>query len=205
MDREFQWARRRRAIAACCIAASIGLFAGQARAAAPPDCGQGSLTVAVAFVGISEANVLLTAQVDGSFAGPVTIRVFCRDASGVDIGEILGSQVTVTTNVPNTTFDGQAASGGATATIDLPLGIKTVTVVSTDPGLAPGVSFARVGNQTTTTTMAFSSAVGGAGPYAGTTIFARTPELSSIALLASGGVGTLGYFVITARAKRRRR
>ncbi len=194
-----------RIVAACCVAASIGLFAGEARAAAPSNCGQGDSTVAVAFVGISEANILLTAQVNGSFSGPVTIRVFCRDGSGVDIGEILGSQVTVTTNVPNTTFDGQAASGGSVATIDLPLGTKTITVVSTDPGLAPGVSFARVGNQTTTTTLVFSSTVlGGSGPINGSTIFARTPELSSIALLASGGVGALGYFVMTARAKRRR-
>jgi hypothetical protein len=194
-----------RIVAALCVVASLGFFGGQAHAAAPGNCGQPDFTTAVAFVGIGEANILLTAQLDGSFAGPVTIRVFCRDASGIDIGDVLGSRVTVTTNVPNTTFDGQPAASGASATIDLPLGTKTIMVVSTDPGLAPGISFARVGSQTTITTVVFSTTVpGGWGPEGRTTVFARTPELSSIALLASGGVGAFGYFVIAARSKRRR-
>jgi hypothetical protein len=204
MNGRSHWRSGRRIAAALCVAASLGLFAGQARAAAPTNCGQADATTAVAFVGLSEANITLTAQPDGSFAGPVTIRVYCVSASGADIGEVLGSQVTVTTNVPNTKFDGQAASGGSTATIDLPLGTKTMTVVSTDPGLAPGVSFARVGTDITTATMIFSASAGGSGPAGTTTIFARTPELSSIALLASGGVGAFGYFLIAARSKRRR-
>jgi hypothetical protein len=194
-----------RLVAAFCVAASLGLFASQARAAAPTNCGQDDSTVAVAFVGIGESNILLTAQQDGTFTGAVTIRVFCRDLSGSDIGEVLGSTVTITTNVHGTTFDGQAASEGSTATIDLPLGVKTVMVVSTDPGLAPGVSFARVGDQSTITTVIFASAVpDGWGPGGRTTIFARTPELSSVVLLASGGAGAFGYLFIAARSKRRR-
>ena len=194
-----------RIAAALCAILSIGAFAGRASAAAPDNCGQSDFTTAVAFVGIGEANILLTAQQDGTFSGAVTVRVFCRDLSGTDIGEVLGSRVTITTNVPGTTFDGQAASGGSTATIDLPLGSRTIMVVSTDPGLAPGVAFAKVGEQATLTTMVFTTTVpAGFGPGANTNVFARTPELSSVVLLGSGGLGAFGYFVVAARSKRRR-
>jgi hypothetical protein len=187
-------------LAAIAVVVALGLFAGQARAAAPNNCDQSSFTVAVAFIGEAEGNIMLTAQLDGTSSGPVTVRVFCNDQFGTDIGEVLNSKVTITTGF-NATFDGQPSG----TTFDLPTGIRTLTVVSTDPGLAPGVFFAKVGEQTTAATVAFGQTIpAGSGPKITTSIFARTPELSSIALLASGGAGALGYLALRARSRRRK-
>lgn len=170
------------------------------------NCAQPNFSVGVEFIGIGAANITLVGQpYEAGFSGPVTLRVYCVDQDGADIGDVAGSQVAITTNVPNTTFDGQPATFGSPAIIDLALGRRTIVVFSTDPGLAPGVAFARVGSQVSIATLAFGQKVpDGYAPSVGTNIFARTPELSSIALLASGGAGALGYVVVAARARRRR-
>jgi hypothetical protein len=160
----------------------------------------------VQFLGIGAANITLATQNDGSFAGSVIVRVYCTDEAGNFASYVSNAQVSIVTNVPNTTFDGHVATTGSPALVDLPLGFKTITVTSTDPGLAPGVASARVGDQTATTTLAFGQAVPkGNEVTVKTNIFARTPELSSIALLASGGIGAAGYVLLAARSKRRRR
>lgn len=196
-----KWARRRisRALATLAtMAVALVLMGGQAHAA---PCAE----PAVEFLGISAANITLSQQVDGTFAGPVIIRVYCTDVAGDFARNVTGSQVALTTNVPNATFDGHAATLTTPAIINLPLGTKTIIVTSTDPGLAPGTAFARVGNQTTVATVAFGHDVpDGYAPSVTTNIFARTPELSSIVLLASGGAGALGYALLLARSKRRR-
>ena len=199
MDRE--WARRRVSealVALGTIAVAFALAGGQAQAA---PCAQ----PVVEFLGIGAATITLTAQNDGTYAGSVIIRVYCTDAGGAFASDVLNAQVAITTNVPNTTFDGHTATLVTPAVVDIPLGFKTIVVSSTDPGLAPGTAFARVGNQTAIATLAFGAAVpSGYAPSVTTNIFARTPELSSIALLASGGLGAAGYVLLAARSKRRR-
>jgi hypothetical protein len=158
----------------------------------------------VEFLGIGAANITL-AEGGPGFTGQVTIRVFC-DLGGGATAPVLDAQVRITSNVPNTTFDGQTAFLSTPAIIDLPTGSKTIIVTSTDPGLAPGQAFARVGGQTAVATLAFGRTIpDGYAPSVNTNVFARTPELSSIALLASGGVGAAGYLLVAARARRRRR
>lgn len=184
---------------AALLAASLAMAAGQASAEA---CAR----PVAEFLGISAANITLAQQSDGTFAGPVIIRVYCTDEEGQFARNVLGTQVSITTNVPNTTFDGHVATLATPAIINLPLGTKTIIVTSTDPGLAPGSAFARVGNQTTAAIVAFGHSVpDGYAPSVTTNLFARTPELSSIALLASGGVGAAGYVLLVSRSKRRRR
>jgi hypothetical protein len=184
------------ALAATAMAVALGAsaFGSVAHAATCAD-------PVVEFLGISGSNITLAQRADGSFAGSVIIHVFCTDAYGNPVGDVTDGQVSITTNVPNTTFDGKATP----ASIDLLTGSKIISVVSTDPGLAPGQFSARVGSQTATATVAFGSTVpDGYGPKVTTNIFARTPELSSIALLASGGVGAAAYLLVAARARRRR-
>lgn len=159
----------------------------------------------VEFLGIGAANITLALQNDGTYAGPVIIHVYCTADDGSFAGDVANSQVAITTNVPNTTFDGHASTLSSPAIVNLPLGSKTIIVSSTDPGLAPGVAFARVGNQTAIATLAFGQSVpDGYAPSVTTNIFARTPELSSIALLGSGAVGAAGYVLLVGRSKRRR-
>lgn len=180
------------------IAVAAVLAGGQAQAVS---CAQ----PLVEFLGIGAANITLAAQSDGTYGGSVIVHVYCTDAAGAFAGDVPNSQVGITTNVPNTTFDGLVATLSSPALVDLTSGFKTIFVSSTDPGLAPGTAFARVGNQTAIATVAFGQTVpGGYAPSVTTNIFARTPELSSIALLASGGVGAAGYVLLAARSKRRR-
>ncbi len=175
----------------------LGAFASPASAADCPD-------PVVEFLGIGAGNITLAAADANHWVGTVTIRVFCELGGGASV-PVTNAQVRITTNVPNTTFDGHPAFLLTTAVIELPTGTKTVEVVSSDPGLAPGQVFGRVGGQLSIATVAFGSHVPlGYAPIVVTNVFARTPELSSIALLASGGVGAAGYLVIAARARRRR-
>src|SRR5688500_2462359 len=48
-----------------------------------------------------EGTPTLMAQLDGTFAGPVTVRVHCKNNGGTSLGLIPNAVVTISTTVPN--------------------------------------------------------------------------------------------------------
>lgn len=169
----------------------------------PVNCGESDMSIGVQFLGLqSVQNLTLTAQPDGTFATDVKVRAFCvRD--NVDIGNVANAEVRVWTSVTNTTANGQNAVFPHGAVISMPDGTAVVRLVSTDPGLADGQWFARVGSQFMIVTTAFGSGVERYGsPFQGGSVFARTPELSSLALFGVGGFGAAGYALTRLRARR---
>ena len=196
---------RNAAVAALAAAAMTLLLGGTALAdPAPNNCGAPSMATGVQFLTLQSAsNLTLFAQSDGSFTADVRVRVFCTDG-GVDIGEVIGSRIQIGTTVPNTTVNGLTATSPAAAAIDVPTGITTLHLRSTDPGLSATQWFARVGSDTVTISLAFDQSVSsGDSPVQIGRVFAQTPELDSLMLFGAGATGFAVYALTRRRARRR--
>jgi hypothetical protein len=194
---------RKGATAALATAALTVLLGGAALAdTAPNNCGDPSMVTGVQFLSLQSAqNLTLVAQADGTFTADVQVRVFCKRGS-VDIGDVAGSKIQVSTTVPNTSINGVDAS--SPVTIDVPTGLTTVHISSTNPGLAAHQWFARVGSDTTFVSIAFDRSVSfDDSPVQIGRVFAQTPELDSLVLFGAGAVGMGGYALSRLRARRR--
>lgn len=200
-----EWRILRRVLTGVAGAALTVALGGTALAdPAPNNCGSSSMSVGVQFLALQSAqNITLVAGPDGTFSADVRVRVFCQH-NGVDLGEVTGSHVVIVTTVPGTTANGLGATAPHYATIDLPSGVGNVHLASTDPGLAPGQVFARVGWEATVVTVAFAQHIDlDDSPVQIGRVYAATPELDSILLFGSGAVGVAGYALTRVRAKRR--
>lgn len=190
------------------LAASATLLgAGAVPAAAslaPVNCAAPNYQIGLAFVGMSAAqNIVLQQRPDLTYAGQVTVRVFCMQGT-TDLGEVANAQVAITTSAPGVSFDGQPATSTTPATISLPLGIKVVDIVADQDTLAPDQFFARVGGDTISTVAAYGSSVPAGYNLTMTgNLFAATPELDSLVLFGTGGLGLAGYALLRRRARRR--
>jgi hypothetical protein len=184
---------------------TAGLLLGGAAMAdrAPNNCGDASMATGVQFLTLQPAqNLTLFQQSDGSFTTDVRVRVFCMKA-GVDLGEVTGSQIRISTTVPNTTVNGIDATGIG-ATINIPSGIASLQLRSTNPGLSSSQWWARVGSDTMSVSLAFDQAVSADdSPVQIGRVFAQTPELGSLLLFGSGAAGFAGYAITRRRARRR--
>lgn len=181
---------------------------------APNNC-DGTGTLAVELLGLRSAvNATMMAQTDGSYATNVQVRVFCTSDTGADIGEVSNAQVAIWIELaPGRTgvikINGQVATEAAPATISAPEGIVEVTISSTDPNIlniAQGEWRAKVGYEWSAVASAFGTAVDpGDSPLMRGTLWAQTPELSSLALFGTGAAGMAGYALTRMRAFRKRR
>lgn len=136
-------------------------------------------------------DVTLIAQ-GPAFIARVEVRVECKVAGDV-LGLVTDAAVVFSTTVPNATFDGLPSG----VSILVPGGTSTVTMSSTDPGLAAGQVSAQVGTETVTLV--------GSTNFDRENVYARTPELGSLALFGAGAAGMASYGLTRLRAGRRRR
>lgn len=206
------------------LAASLSVFALAVLSAAPASaqststnaCTTSGGQVSVQFLQIGGGNGQIVAQPDGSFVGPLGVRVYCS----LDDGDIPNVQVALLTSVPRTRINGQPASCANTYTgpatniyipdptcapvrVSLPTGRGTVSVSSNNPGLQSWEWFARVGFDQVTVLSANGQDVKGLPNLTGG-IWAQTPELDSIALFGTGALGMAGYGLMRLRLLRRR-
>jgi hypothetical protein len=190
-------------ILAGAILLSIGAMPAAA-SLAPVNCAAPNYQIGVAFMGMSAAqNIVLQQRPDLRYEGQVTVRVFCMQGT-TDLGEVANAQVAITTSVPDITFDGYVATPTTPVNISLPIGIKVVDIVADQNTLAADQFFARVGGDSITAVKAYGSSIpDGYGLTMTGNLFAATPELDSLMLFGTGGLGLAGYALMRRRARRK--
>ena len=156
--------------------------------------------------------VLQATPPDGVYVGSAQVHVFCQDTMGNNLGDITGAMVQISidtsgTTTPNSMF---TITGPGVTTPGNPVvigpfdGFGSFTVRGASNLLPPGVASAQVGVNYDVVTQAWGTPLGGplsAGGSADGTVFARTPELDSIALFATGALGLLSYAALRRRAR----
>jgi len=169
---------------------------------APNNCdGSPGDSVAVALLGIAPGqNVELVSQPDGvTYAASVAIEAFCAQSGGAPTGWIAGADITIALSGAGGTVITVNGLPSPQTLITGPTGQLAFTLATTNPSsLNLNIS---IGTHTELLVRAFGKPVAGPGLFGN--IFARTPELGSIALFATGAAGMAGYAVARLRSRRR--
>lgn len=201
---------------------AAGLTAGSVSAAPPltaDQCASQQGEVAVELVAIAQGRTLnlQATPPDGNYVGTSNIHVFCQDPTTLaSRGDVAGAAVQITINPtqPGLTPGMFTITGTGVTTPGNPVtigpfdGTASFTVVGASNLLPPGVAAEKVGVDIQVVTGAFSGSLldpttgTTLAPFTGGDVLAKTPELDSIALFATGALGLLSYVGLRRRARR---
>lgn len=190
------------------IAAAVALTVAPVSAApAPVNCNAPDFIAAVQMdLALQSAqNITMSQGNGGLFYRDITARVMCLDSNQGDLGEIPNSVVSIWTNVPSTTVNGQPANDpNHPVQVNAPDGFAHMQIISSAPDLTGGAFTAKVGQDTMWVYQAFNQLVpSGWSPIQIGNVWASTPEMDSVLLFGSGAAGMVSYALLRRRASRK--